>query len=191
MIKHHAFFLFFAGIEYQQRGRRVSEKRSIYPFTFVSMAHDDNNDAPTPSTFKEVWLVCNGDASAMTRRHGEITIDETSVHWTADSADGETGPSEAKWSTEFKQINLHAVGTDDSADNEQFADGIVGYVLVQVGDECDEIRLECSDRDRLWAIYNAFSEGVARNSADDDEDENAVGSLLGMLQEEPDTNGGT
>lgn len=155
------------------------------------MAHEDDSDTPTPSTFEEVWLVSSSDASSITRRRGEITIDETSVHWTADSTNGETEPPEAKWSTEFNQINLHAVGTDDSDDNDQFADGIVGYVLVQVGDDCDEIRLECTDRDRLWALYNAFSEGVARNSADDDEDANAVGSLLGMLQEEPDTNGGT
>lgn len=125
-------------------------------------------------------------ARTVTRRCGVLTIDETSVRWDANDAVRRSDPTVGTWSTDLKQVNLHAVSTqatDEDADG-GLPDGIVGYVLVQIGDDCEEVRLQCKHQTELWAVYNAFSEGVARNSVDDGDDAEAVQSLLGMLEEQ-------
>lgn len=102
---------------------------------------------------------------------GTLTLYETEVGWTED--DGQE--SNHSWNTRFEDVNLHAIGSDDSDE---------GYVLVQVGEQCEEIRLIRLQHDEIvTAMYNAFCDGVVRCPApgDDENDDDMYAGRPGNV----------
>lgn len=137
-----------------------------------------------PIKYEHVWLV-EQNGGEVVRNRGVLTIDESSVHWTANDkpyANGSemTSTEATGWSTEFSEVNLHAIGDMDSDEVGSVPNGIDGYVLVQYGEECKEVRLECSSRETVNALYDAFCAGVGRFSSPDDGLDSSM-SLLGSM----------
>lgn len=110
------------------------------------------------AVFENIFIARGGDEK---QGPGTLTMMETEVRWETE----ETSPS--RWNMRFEEMNLHAIGTEEN--EEQSGDTHVGYVLVQFGDECNEVRLISTDQSALPLMYRAFCEGVARCPASDDE----------------------
>lgn len=93
---------------------------------------------------------------------GKVRFTADAVFWEADSS------SECTWTCRYAEMTLHAIATESCEE-------AAAYVMVQLGEECQEVRLLCSDDAVLWAMYDAFSEGSGRcvTVADDGADEGA------------------
>lgn len=131
-------------------------------------AEPERQPALSYPSFQGIKLLCADIPDSMV---GALNITEDSLKWTATVSDGQ---EQISWSKAFKEINLHAMATDEGS-------GYPPCIYVQMGEDCTEVRLVPQSTVDLKDIYDALCAGVARNSDDEDVDEGGLGAMLGLL----------
>lgn len=117
-----------------------------------------NSGGQALSSFSTVYLSLS---NAEERGPGVLTVGQSEILWTS------RDDSLSEWNLRFDEVNLHAIGTEETINDNP--NNCKGYVLVQHGSTSEEVRFSSTDRDILVDIYKAFCEGVARCPAADDE----------------------
>lgn len=122
---------------------------------------------------------------------GSLSFTETSALWvqsantgTEPQLEGAAGlqptPNNTdyhRWETSLEDVNLQAMGSDGL--NEE--DGTAGYVIVQVGDDYDEVRfIHRTNNETVRSMFQAFCQGVAQCPAPTTDGEDTEQAFAGF-----------
>lgn len=82
-----------------------------------------------------------------------------------------------RWETSLEDVNLQAMGSDGLSEE----DGTAGYVIVQVGEDYDEVRLiHRTNNETVRTIFQTFCQGVAQCPAPTTDGEDAEQAFAGF-----------